>query len=84
VYNSDNTWSEPGFCNAGTYLSFKVKSGTKITYTDIQGNEGCAADHLWMAKEHGASKLGTASKPGIIAEAALGGVYANWYAILAP
>jgi hypothetical protein len=84
VYNSDNTWSDPGYCNAGTYLSFKVKSGTKVTYTDIQGDEGCAADHLWMAKEQGASKLGTASKPGIVAEAALGGVYAHWYATLAP
>ena len=37
LYNSDNTWSMPGgFCNAGTYLSFKVKNGTKVTWTDIQ------------------------------------------------
>ncbi len=82
VYNSDNTWSQPGFCNAGTFLSFKVKVGTKITFTDIQADEGCGVDHLWMAKEHGANKLGTASKPGIIAEAP-SGKFATWYATLA-
>ena len=57
VYNSDNTWSMPGgFCNAGTYLSFKVKVGTTVTYTDIQADQGCGADHLWMAKEQGATE----------------------------
>ena len=85
VYNSDGTWSMPGgYCNAGSYLSFKVKSGTKVTYTDIQADEGCGVDHLWMAKEHGTTKLGSATKPGIIAEAALGGVYNSFYSVLAP
>ncbi len=84
VYNSDNTWSTPGgYCNAGTYLSFKVKVGTKVTYTDIQADNGCSADHLWMAKEHGATKLGTATKQGIIVESGLGGVYNHFYATLA-
>ncbi len=82
VYNSDNTWSMPGFCNAGTYLSFKVKTGTKTTFTDIQADQGCSVDHLWMAKEHGARKLGTASKQGIIAEEP-DGVFNNFYAVLA-
>ena len=84
VYNSDNSWSMlGGYCNAGTYLSFKVKVGTKITFTDIQADNGCSADHLWMAKEHGAKKIGTASKQGIIAESSLGGVYNHFYAVLA-
>ena len=84
VYNSDNTWSMPGgFCNAGTYLSFKVKVGTTVTYTDIQADQGCGADHLWMAKEQGATKIGTATKQGIIAESSLGGVYNHFYAVLA-
>ena len=83
LYNSDNTWSTPGgFCNAGTYLSFKVKSGTTVTYTDIQADEGCGVDHLWMAKEHGTTKLGTPTKQGIIAEEP-GGVYNSFYAVLA-
>ncbi len=83
VYNSDNSWSMPGgFCNAGTYLSFKVKSGTKVTWTDIQADQGCGSDHLWMAKEHGTTKLGTSLKPGIISEEP-GGVYNNFYAVLA-
>ena len=65
------------------YLSFKVKSGTRTTYTDVQADNGCRVDHLWMAKEHGASKLGTASKPGIIAEAP-NGVFGSFYAVLDP
>jgi hypothetical protein len=83
VYNSDGTWSMPGFCNAGSYLSFKVKVGTKVTYTDIQADNGCSADQLWMAKEHGATKLGTASKQGIIADSADGGVFNHFYGVLA-
>ncbi len=83
VYNSDGTWSMPGFCNAGSYLSFKVKVGTKVTFTDIQADNGCDVDQLWMAKEHGATKLGTASKQGIIADSADGGVIDNFYAVLA-
>ncbi len=84
VYNSDNTWSMPGgYCNAGTYLSFKVKVGTKVTYTDIQADNGCGADHLWMAKEHGTTKLGKSTKQGIIVESGLGGVYNSFYAVLA-
>ena len=83
MYTSYNTWSlSGGYCNAGTYLSFKVKIGTKVTYTDIQADNGCDVDHLWMAKEHGATKLGTASKHGIIAEDP-GGVYNHFYAVLA-
>jgi hypothetical protein len=83
VYNSDGTWAaQGGFCNKGTYLSLKVKKGTVITYTDIQGDMGCGVDHLWMAKEHGATKLGTATKPGIISEAP-SGVFNNFYAVLA-
>jgi hypothetical protein len=83
VYNSDKSWSMPGFCNAGTYISFKVTKGTTVTYTDIQADQGCTNDHLWMAKEHGASKIGTASKQGIIAESSLGGVYNHFYSVLA-
>ncbi len=83
MYSSDNSWSMPGFCNAGTYLSFKVKNGTKTTFTDIQADQGCSVDHLWMAKEHGATKIGTASKQGIIVESALGGVYNHFYSVLA-
>ena len=83
IYNSDGTWSMPGFCNAGSYLSFKVKVGTKVTYTDIQADGGCSVDQLWMAKEHGATKLGTASKQGIIADSADGGVFNNFYSVLA-
>jgi hypothetical protein len=82
VYNSDNTWSQQPYCNAGTYLSFKVKIGTKVTYTDIQADQGCGIDHLWMAKEHGATKLGTAAKPGIIVNPGVG-VFNHWYAVLA-
>ncbi len=80
VYNSDGTWSMPAGCNAGSYLSFKAKKGTVVTYTDIQADMGCGVDHLWMAKEHGATKLGTATKQGIISEAP-GGVYNNFYAV---
>ena len=83
VYNSDGTWTIPGFCNSGSYLSFKVKVGTKVTFTDIQADNGCAVDQLWMAKEHGATKLGTASKQGIIANSADGGAFNNFYATLA-
>lgn len=83
TYNSDNTWSLPGFCNSGTYLSFKVKVGTTVTWTDIQADQGCSADHLWMAKEHGANKIGTATKQGIIADSSLGGVYNSFYSVLA-
>ena len=83
MYNSDGTWSMPGFCNAGSYLSFKVKVGTKVTYTDIQADNGCGVDLLWMAKEHGTTKLGTAAKQGIIADSADGGVFNNFYAVLA-
>jgi hypothetical protein len=82
VYNSDGTWSMPGFCNAGSYLSFKVKVGTKVTYTDIQADSGCSADQLWMAKEHGATKLGTATKQGIVAEEPYG-VFNYFYSVLA-
>ena len=81
AYNSDGTWaSQGGYCNAGSYLSLKVKNGTKVTYTDIQADMGCGVDHLWMAKEHGATKLGTAAKPGIISEAP-GGVFNSFYAV---
>jgi hypothetical protein len=84
VYNSDSTWSMPGgYCNSGTWLSFKVKVGTNVTFTDIQADNGCGADHLWMAKEHGTSKLGKAAKPGIIVDSGLGGVYNSFYATLA-
>lgn len=82
VYNSDNSWSQPGFCNAGTYLSFKVKNGTKVTWTDIQADQGCSTDHLWMAKEHGATKIGTAAKQGIIVDPGVG-VFNNFYEVLA-
>ena len=82
VYSSDGTWSIPGYCNAGSYLSFKVKVGTKVTYTDIQADNGCNVDQLWMAKEHGATKLGTPTKQGIIASAP-DGVFNNFYARLA-
>ncbi len=83
VYTSYHTWSlSGGYCDAGTYLNFKVKIGSKITYTDIQADNGCDVDLLWMAKEHGPTKLGTASKPGTIADSP-GGVYNHFYAVLA-
>ncbi len=83
VYTSEHTWSIPGgYCNAGTYLNFEVKTGSKTTHTDIQADQGCGVDLLWMAKEHGATKLGTASKPGVIADSP-GGVYNHFYAVLA-
>jgi hypothetical protein len=83
VYNSDNTWTMgPTFCDVGSYLSWKSKVGTKITYTVVMADEGCGYDILWMAKEHGATKLGTATKPGIIAEPGIG-VFNTWYAVFA-
>jgi hypothetical protein len=83
VYNSDGTWAaQGGFCNKGSYLSLKVKNGTVTTYTDIQADMGCGVDHLWMAKEHGTTKLGTATKLGIVSEAP-SGVFNNFYAVLA-
>jgi hypothetical protein len=82
VYNSDNTWSMPGFCDTGTYISFKVKVGTRVTYSDIQAENGCGTDFLWMAKEHGATKIGTATNQGVLVEAGIG-VYDDFYAVLA-
>jgi hypothetical protein len=84
VYNSDGTWSQPGFCDTGTYLSFKLKSGTTTTFTVVMGESGaCGFDELWIAKEHGTTELGTASKPGIAASAGLGGFLSNFYSVLA-
>jgi hypothetical protein len=82
-FNSDSTWStSSGFCNSGSFLSFKVKVGTKIIWTDIQADQGCGVDQLWMAKEVGNTKLGTPTHQGILATAG-SGVFNTWYAIFA-
>jgi hypothetical protein len=74
AYNADNTWSMTSGCNSGSYVSFNK--------TIVMGDQGCVVDHLWMAAEKGATKLGTAKKPGIISEAPVG-VFNSWYALLA-
>jgi hypothetical protein len=74
VFNSDSSWSATGHCNAGSYVSFNK--------TIVMDDEGCGADELWMAAEHGAKKLGTSKKPGVVASTSAGGIYQSWYAVL--
>jgi hypothetical protein len=74
VFNSDSSWSATGHCNAGSYVSFNR--------TIVMDDEGCGADELWMATEHGARKLGTSKKPGVVASASAGGNFQSWYAVL--
>ena len=75
VFNSDSSWSATGHCNAGSYVSFNK--------TIVMDDEGCGADELWMATEHGAKKLGTPKKPGVVASTSAGGNFQSWYAVLA-